>query len=53
MDEKDPGADTAMFRAYVTEGDSATPAATPNRSLLIVAGVAIAIALIVVALLVV
>jgi hypothetical protein len=43
-DRDDPGADTAMFRAYVEDGDEPAPAASaPNRTTLIAAAVAVAV----------
>ncbi|HEY2997865.1 MAG TPA: hypothetical protein VGJ43_04770 [Acidimicrobiales bacterium] len=43
-DRDDPGADTAMFRAYVEDGDEPAPAASaPNRTTLIAAVVAVAV----------
>jgi hypothetical protein len=43
-DRDDPGADTAMFRAYVEDGNEPAPAASaPNRTTLIAAAVAVAV----------
>jgi hypothetical protein len=43
-DRDDPGADTAMFRAYVEDGNEPAPAASaPNRTALIAAAVAVAV----------
>jgi hypothetical protein len=44
-DRDDPGADTAMFRAYVEEGTGGPPASPPaaNRTVLIAVGVALAV----------
>jgi hypothetical protein len=50
-DRDDPGADTAMFRAYV-EQDESTPGAT-NRTALIGAAVVVAVLVVLAVLLVV
>src|SRR4029450_3116394 len=43
-DRDDPGADTAMFRAYVEDGNEPAPAApAPNPPTLIAAAVAVAV----------
>jgi hypothetical protein len=52
MDERDPGADTAMFRAYVERQNAeeaalrAQPARSNNRGVLIGAGVAVLVVLV-------
>jgi hypothetical protein len=51
-DRDDPGADTAMFRAYVEEGNE--PAASPpaaNRTVIIAVAVAVAVVVLLVVIL--
>jgi hypothetical protein len=45
-DRDDPGADTAMFRAYVEEG-SGPPASPPAANRTVIVAVAVAVAVIV------
>lgn len=46
--EQDPGANTQMFRAFVAEGETETAAAPKagNRTLLILAGVLVVVAVV-------
>jgi hypothetical protein len=50
-DRDDPGADTAMFRAYVEEG-SGPPASPPAANRTVIIAVAVAVAVVVLLLLI-
>lgn len=51
-DDHDPGADTAMFRAYVDHPETATESRPNQRTAWIVAGIAVVLVALLVALLI-